>query len=128
MSEFVVVTGMSGAGRSTAAAALEDVGWFVIDNLPAGLIMKMVEMVDRPGSGIERVALVIGRGGANTGSEYFDDLPDDLDVLVITNPFGTVELARIGMDDERPVLDTATGADVGSVAFLKQLQRDARIQ
>ena len=63
MSEFVVVTGMSGAGRSTAAAALEDVGWFVIDNLPAGLIMKMVEMVDRPGSGMERVALVIGRGG-----------------------------------------------------------------
>ena len=81
MSEFVVVTGMSGAGRSTAAATLEDVGWFVIDNLPAGLIMKMVEMVDRPGSGIERVALVIGRGGSNTGPEYFDDLPDVLDEL-----------------------------------------------
>jgi RNase adapter protein RapZ len=57
------------------------VGWFVIDNLPAGLIMKMVEMVDRPGSGIERVALVIGRGGSNTGPEYFDDLPDVLDEL-----------------------------------------------
>jgi len=84
MSEFVVVTGMSGAGRSTAAAALEDVGWFVIDNLPAGLIMKMVEMVDRPGSGIERVALVIGRGGSNTGSEYFDDLPHVLDELRTT--------------------------------------------
>jgi RNase adapter protein RapZ len=84
MSEFVVVTGLSGAGRSTAAAALEDVGWFVIDNLPAGLIMKMVEMVDRPGSGIERVALVIGRGGANTGSEYFDDLPGVLDELRAT--------------------------------------------
>jgi UPF0042 nucleotide-binding protein len=81
MSEFAVVTGMSGAGRSTAAAALEDVGWFVIDNLPAGLIMKMVEMVDRPGSGIERVALVIGRGGRDTGSEYFDDLPAVLDEL-----------------------------------------------
>ncbi|HWD55181.1 MAG TPA: RNase adapter RapZ [Acidimicrobiales bacterium] len=81
MSEFAVVTGMSGAGRSTAAAALEDVGWFVIDNLPAGLIMKMVEMVDRPGSGIERVALVIGRGGSDTGPEYFDDLSDVLDDL-----------------------------------------------
>ncbi len=84
MSEFAVVTGMSGAGRSTAAAALEDVGWFVIDNLPAALIMKMVEMVDRPGSGIERVALVIGRGGANTGAEYFDDLPSVLDDLRAT--------------------------------------------
>lgn len=81
MSEFAVVTGMSGAGRSTAAAALEDVGWFVIDNLPAALIMKMVEMVDRPGSGIERVALVIGRGGSDTGPEYFDDLADVLDEL-----------------------------------------------
>ncbi len=67
MSEFVVVTGMSGAGRSTAAAALEDVGWFVIDNLPAELILKMVEMADRPRSGIERVALVLGGAAATPG-------------------------------------------------------------
>ena len=81
MSEFLVVTGMSGAGRSTAAATLEDLGWFVIDNLPAALIMKMVEMIDLPGSEIERVALVIGRGGANTDAEYFEDLADVLDAL-----------------------------------------------
>ena len=81
MSEFLVVTGMSGAGRSTAAATLEDLGWFVIDNVPAALIMKMVEMIDLPGSEIERVALVIGRGGANTGVEYFDELADVLDAL-----------------------------------------------
>lgn len=81
MSEFLVVTGMSGAGRSTAAATLEDLGWFVIDNVPAALIMKMVEMIDLPGSEIERVALVIGRGGANTGVEYFEDLADVLDAL-----------------------------------------------
>ena len=83
MSEFLVVTGMSGAGRSTAAASLEDLGWFVIDNLPAALIMKMAEMVEMPGSEIERVALVIGRGGGSTGSEYFDDLPGVLDALQI---------------------------------------------
>jgi UPF0042 nucleotide-binding protein len=72
---------MSGAGRSTAAATLEDLGWFVIDNVPAALIMKMVEMIDLPGSEIERVALVIGRGGSNTGVEYFDELADVLDAL-----------------------------------------------
>jgi RNase adapter protein RapZ len=81
VSEFLVVTGMSGAGRSTAAATLEDLGWFVIDNLPAALIMKMAEMIEMPGSEIERVALVIGRGGGSTGAEYFDDLPDVLDSL-----------------------------------------------
>jgi RNase adapter protein RapZ len=72
---------MSGAGRSTAGATLEDMGWFVIDNLPAALIMKMAEMVDLPGSEIQRVALVIGRGGGSTGSDYLDDLPDVLDAL-----------------------------------------------
>ena len=71
MSEFLFVTGMSGAGRSTAAAALEDLGWFVIDNLPPALITKVADLVGRPGSESERVALVIGRGG---GDEYVDDV------------------------------------------------------
>jgi RNase adapter protein RapZ len=81
MSDFLVVTGMSGAGRSTAAASLEDLGWFVIDNLPAGLILQMAEMMDHPGAGVERVALVIGRGGGRTGSDYFGDLPAVLESL-----------------------------------------------
>jgi UPF0042 nucleotide-binding protein len=81
VSEFLVVTGMSGAGRSTVGATLEDMGWFVIDNLPAALITKMAELVDMPGSEIQRVALVVGRGGGSTGPEYFDDLPQVLDAL-----------------------------------------------
>jgi RNase adapter protein RapZ len=80
MSEFLVVTGMSGAGRSTVGATLEDLGWFVIDNLPAVLITKMAEMVELPGSEIQRVALVIGRGGGS-GAENLDDLPEVLDSL-----------------------------------------------
>jgi UPF0042 nucleotide-binding protein len=77
MAEFVVVTGMSGAGRSTAAAALEDLRWFVIDNLPPALITKVAELVAVPGSETERVALVIGRGGG----EQFDGVLPMLDSL-----------------------------------------------
>ncbi|MBW3645256.1 MAG: RNase adapter RapZ [Actinobacteria bacterium] len=60
MSEFVVIAGLSGAGRTQAANALEDLGWFVIDNLPPSLIDKVAELAQAPGSSIERVALVIG--------------------------------------------------------------------
>ncbi len=77
MSEFLVVTGMSGAGRSTAAGTLEDLGWFVIDNLPPSLITKVADLVGRPGSEAERVALVVGRGGG----EHFEDVSPFLDVL-----------------------------------------------
>ena len=62
MSEFVVITGLSGAGRSQAANDLEDLGWFVIDNLPPELIPKVVELVRSPGSSTPRVALVVGVG------------------------------------------------------------------
>ena len=78
MTEFLFVTGMSGAGRSTTAAALEDLGWFVIDNLPPTLITKVADLVGRPGSENERVALVIGRGG---GDEYVDDVEPMLNRL-----------------------------------------------
>ena len=85
MSEFLVVTGMSGAGRSTAADSLEDLGWFVIDNLPPGLIQKMADTINVPGAAIERVALVIGRGGGrgsgSAGPDYLDDLPGVLEAL-----------------------------------------------
>jgi UPF0042 nucleotide-binding protein len=65
VSEYLVVTGMSGAGRSTAGAALEDMGWFVIDNMPPALISKVSELVDGSGSEMERVAFVVGRGGGD---------------------------------------------------------------
>lgn len=66
MSEFLVVTGNSGAGRSVAANVLEDLGWFVIDNLPPALIGKVGELADAPGSTISNVALAVP-GGANVG-------------------------------------------------------------
>jgi RNase adapter protein RapZ len=61
--EYLLITGMSGAGRSTVAAALEDAGWYVIDNMPSSLLTQTADLVGRPGTGQDRVALVIGRGG-----------------------------------------------------------------
>ena len=61
MAEIVLITGMSGAGRSAAADVLEDLGWYVVDNLPASLVEKIVELASMPSSGIDRLALVSGR-------------------------------------------------------------------
>ncbi|WP_306369989.1 RNase adapter RapZ [Nocardiopsis sp. CC223A] len=57
--EVVVVTGMSGAGRSTAARALEDLDWFVVDNLPPGLLPTMIELAGRTHGAVPRVAVVV---------------------------------------------------------------------
>jgi UPF0042 nucleotide-binding protein len=62
VNEFVVITGLSGAGRSQAADILEDLGWFVIDNLPPTLIPKVAELAQAPGSDIAKVVLVVGTG------------------------------------------------------------------
>jgi UPF0042 nucleotide-binding protein len=62
VSEFVVIAGLSGAGRSQAADILEDLGWFVIDNLPPTLIPAVAELAQAPGSGIGKVVLVVGTG------------------------------------------------------------------
>jgi UPF0042 nucleotide-binding protein len=66
MTEYVVIAGLSGAGRSQAANSFEDLGWFVIDNLPPALIPKVGELARAPGSSIERVALVAGTGPHHT--------------------------------------------------------------
>ena len=60
MVEIAVITGLSGAGRSAAAAVLEDLGFYVVDNLPTSLLPTIVDLASQPG-GIERLALVSGR-------------------------------------------------------------------
>ena len=57
--DIVIITGMSGAGRSTAAKSLEDLDWFVIDNLPPGLLPTMVQLARRAKGALPRVAAVM---------------------------------------------------------------------
>ena len=54
---FVVVTGMSGGGKSTALRMLEDAGFYCVDNLPVSLIEKFVELIATPGGEVSKVAL-----------------------------------------------------------------------
>jgi RNase adapter protein RapZ len=74
--DFTIITGLSGAGRSEAAKCLEDLGYFVVDNLPPGLIDKMAELVTTTGAP-KKVAIVAdARGG-----KFFGDLANALQVL-----------------------------------------------
>jgi RNase adapter protein RapZ len=57
--QIVVVTGLSGAGRSTAAKCLEDLGWFVVDNLPPGLLTTMAELGGRSAGAVSHIAAVV---------------------------------------------------------------------
>jgi UPF0042 nucleotide-binding protein len=70
--EVLIVTGMSGAGRSTAADALEDLGWYVVDNLPPQMLRPLLDLTALAASALPRVAVVVDvRGG-----DLFAELPE----------------------------------------------------
>jgi UPF0042 nucleotide-binding protein len=76
--EVLVITGMSGAGKSTVSHALEDLGWYVVDNLPPAMIANLCEMASQ---NTNSIAVVIDvRGG-----EFFDDLTKSLSDLAERN-------------------------------------------
>ena len=72
--ELVVISGMSGAGRSTVAHTLEDLGWYVVDNLPPSMLANLYELSSRSTSSVAVVIDVRGR-------EFFDDLTTSLSEL-----------------------------------------------
>ena len=68
--EVLLITGMSGAGRSHAANSVEDMGWYVVDNMPPKLLVPLVDMMTSSGSDIHKLAAVIDV----RSRDYFDDL------------------------------------------------------
>jgi UPF0042 nucleotide-binding protein len=75
--ELLILTGMSGAGRSTAAKSLEDLGWYVVDNLPPTMLRPLIELAAAAGSNMPRIAAVFDvRGGS-----FFADLRDIVTAL-----------------------------------------------
>ncbi len=75
--QLLIITGMSGAGKTIAVKSLENLGFFCVDNLPPALISKFAELIKQSGGKIERVALVIDL----RGREFFDSLAVSLDEL-----------------------------------------------
>lgn len=75
--QVVIITGMSGAGKTVAVQSLEDLGFFCVDNLPPALIPKFVELIENSGGKMNRVALVIDL----RGREFFDELFKAIDYL-----------------------------------------------
>jgi RNase adapter protein RapZ len=75
--ELVIITGMSGAGRTTAANVLEDLGWYVVDNLPPALLPRLADLGGRTRGAVSRIAAVVD---VRSGS-FFTDLRGALDAL-----------------------------------------------
>ena len=76
---FVIVTGMSGAGKSTAMKMMEDIGFFCIDNLPIPLVEKLVEFYEKFESNIDKVALGVDirdKEGLNHMDKTLSNLDD----------------------------------------------------
>ncbi len=96
--EIIVVTGMSGAGRTRAANTLEDLGWYVVDNLPPRLLKPMVGLMS-PDGGVQRLAVVVDV----RSREFFK------------------ELVGTHVDDDGEALHPAVGLDVRSREFFKEL-------
>ncbi|MGH3733606.1 MAG: RNase adapter RapZ [Acidimicrobiales bacterium] len=125
MSEVLLVTGMSGAGRSTVASALDDLGWFVIDNLPLELVVRVGELASADAHEYPGIAFIVGRSGGlqpeallaietelrrhHEGAKIlFLDAPDDVLIRRFEgtrrrHPFDAATLAD-SISDERALL------------------------
>ncbi len=128
--ELVIISGMSGAGRSTAAKCLEDLGWFVVDNLPPALIPTMVELGARSQGNVARIAVVVDV----RGRRFFDNLREslaDLETKHVTRRIVFLEssddaLVRRFEGVRRPHPLQGDGRIVDGIAAERELLRELR--
>ena len=94
----MVISGLSGAGKSSAMNVFEDAGYFCVDNLPAEMIRSLAELFRHPGSKVERAAVVCD----SRGGDYLSALAGVIDELAATDvPFRVVYLEA----DEQTLID-----------------------
>ena len=128
--DIVIITGLSGAGRSTAAKSLEDLGWFVVDNLPPALIPTMVDLGARSQGSVPRIGAVVDVRGRS----FFDDLLTSLEELekrgvrlrVVFLDSSDEALVRRFESVRRPHPLQGDGRIVDGIAQERELLRDLR--
>ncbi|MFI0356471.1 RNase adapter RapZ [Actinomadura sp. 9N407] len=130
--DIVIVTGMSGAGRSTAAKSLEDLDWFVVDNLPPGLLATMADLGGRVKDAVPRIAVVVDvRSRAFT-----EDLHSSIAELETRGVHPRVVFLEAGDDDlvrrfesvRRPHPLQGDGRLVDGIARERELVREVRAE
>ncbi len=128
--DIVIITGLSGAGRSTAAKALEDLGWYVVDNLPPSLLPTMVDLAARTNGAVSRMAAVIDfRSRA-----FSTDLKSAVSELVARGAAARIVFLEAAEDtlvrrfdsERRPHPLQGTGRVTDGIAAERELLREVR--
>ncbi|MGA0565922.1 RNase adapter RapZ [Rathayibacter sp. KR2-224] len=127
--ELLIVTGMSGAGRSTVANALEDLDWYVVDNLPPQMLRPLIDLAGRAGSRLPRIAAVVdvrGRGLFSDLQEMIQSLRSGVQVRVIFLDATDAALVRRFESVRRPHPLQGTGTILDGITAERGRVRELR--
>jgi UPF0042 nucleotide-binding protein len=128
--DIVIITGMSGAGRSTAAKSLEDLDWFVVDNLPPGLLATMADLGGRLQGAVPRIAVVVDVRSRAFTTDLYTSI-EDLEARggrprVVFLEAGDDELVRRFESVRRPHPLQGDGRLVDGIAREREVLRQVR--
>lgn len=130
--DIVIVTGMSGAGRSTAAKSLEDLDWFVVDNLPPGLLATMADLGGRVKDAVPRIAVVVDVRSRAFTQDLHSSIADlearGVHPRVVFLEASDEELVRRFENVRRPHPLQGDGRLVDGIARERELVREVRAE
>jgi UPF0042 nucleotide-binding protein len=127
--QVLIVTGMSGAGRSTVANALEDLGWYVVDNLPPQMLKPLVELARKAGDALPKIAAVVDVRGGRLFSDVqlaLSDLPTEVTVRVLFLEATDDALVRRFEQVRRPHPLQGDGTLLDGIAVERERMRELR--
>jgi RNase adapter protein RapZ len=130
VTDVLVITGLSGAGRSQAADDLEDLGWFVVDNLPTALVEQVVEMASQPADPHHQLCLVVGNASQQADMvgvlRNLRDAGHRVRVLFLDASTGSL-VKRYGATRRRHPLDLDGGRSVTESGIASVIQREREL-